>query len=140
MSEAMTARGPERVLFLCTANSARSQMAEGLLRHLSQGRMAAFSAGSHPGRLRAEAVQVMAELGVDIRGQWSKSIQDLADRDFDLVVTVCDQAAKTCPRFPGQVRHLHWSIPDPMTLDDFRSARDQLQVRIEDLLRQRAAD
>ena len=123
-----------RVLFLCTANSARSQMAEGWLRHLSRGQVAAFSAGTMATRVRPEAITAMAEAGVDIGGQRSKDLEEVADQPFDIVVTVCDAAARTCPRFPGPARRLHWSIPDPVTLDDFRRARDLLRERIEELL------
>src|SRR5688500_8149817 len=100
-----------RVLFLCTHNSARSQMAEGLLRHLSGGLLEAFSAGTEATRVRPLAVAAMREAGIDISGQESKTLERYWGEPFDAVVTVCDQANAACPLFPGTVRRLHWSFP-----------------------------
>jgi arsenate reductase len=130
-----------RVLFVCTGNSARSQMAEGWLRHLSGGRVEAASAGTEPKGLHPLAVRVMAERGVDVSGQRSKPLSEVADQAFDLVVTVCDRARQTCPVFPG-ARTLHWDLPDPASVDGpeealrlFREVRDELERRVRALLR-----
>jgi len=124
-----------RVLVLCTGNSARSQMAEGILRHDAGDRFAVFSAGSRPSQVRPEAVQVMAEIGVDISGQRSKHHDQFAGQAFDYVVTVCDQARESCPVFPGVRQQFHWSIADPAAVEGderqrlaaFRIARDELR-------------
>ena len=104
------------VLFLCPGNSCRSQMAEGWTRELLGPGVTAFSAGVSPGRLDPRAVAVMAEAGVDISGQRSKSVSDLLDQRLDLVVTVCDHAHETCPVFPGRVKLVHESFDDPPRL------------------------
>jgi len=119
-----------RVLILCTGNSARSQMAEGLLRHMAGDRMEVHSAGTRPGSVRPEAVAVMAELGIDIRGHWSKHVDDFAGQPFDYVITVCDHANESCPVFPAQTRRIHWSFEDPHSLDEFRRIRDQISQRL----------
>ena len=129
----------KRVLFLCTHNSARSQMAEGLLRHLSNGQVAAFSAGTQATQVRPEAIAVMAELGMDISQQTSKTMDRFLSEPFDEVITVCDQANEACPFFPNAGNRRHWSIVDPAgvtgteheRLAAFRSARDALRERIE---------
>ena len=119
-----------RVLILCTGNSARSQMAEGLLRHMAGDRMEVDSAGTRPGSVRPEAIAVMAELGIDIRGHWSKHIDDFAGQRFDYVITVCDHANESCPVFPAQTRRIHWSFEDPHDLAEFRCIRDQISRRL----------
>ena len=127
------------VLFLCTHNSARSQMAEGLLRWLAGVAIDVASAGTVATRVRPEAIAVMAELGVDIAGQTSKTLERYLGDRFAAVVTVCDDAGRTCPFFPGGERRIHWSIPDPSGVDGsdaerlaaFRAARDDLHARIE---------
>jgi arsenate reductase len=130
-----------RVLFLCTHNSARSQMAEGLLRHAAPA-AAVASAGTEATRVHPLAVAALARRGIDIRGQYSKTIAALAAREFDYVITVCDAAAQACPVFPGPAVRFHWSLPDPTAVggdDDARSAafeataRD-LEARIGDFL------
>ena len=129
----------KRVLFVCTHNSARSQMAEGLLRHLLGDRYEAASAGTEPGGVRPLAVAAMAELGIDISGQRSKSIDQFLSDRFDYVITVCDQARESCPVFPNAARQLHWSLPDPSQAEGdeqerlraFRAVRDELRRRIE---------
>ena len=131
-----------RVLFLCTHNSARSQMAEGLLRHLSGDRFEAMSAGTEETNVRPEAVSAMAEIGADISDQESKTLDRYVGEPFDYVVTVCDAANEACPFFPGARDRLHWSIDDPSQaaggsqerLAAFRSARDEIRVRIENEL------
>ena len=127
----------KRVLILCTANSARSPRAEGLLRARGGGRFEVHSAGAHPTRVRQEAIAVMAELGIDISGHWSKSTAEFADQSFDFVITVCDNAKDVCPVFPGGATYLHWSFADPAAqegdeaarLAAFRGIRDQMDAR-----------
>jgi arsenate reductase len=127
-----------RVLILCTGNSARSQIAEGLLRHFGNGRYEVFSAGTKPGGLNPLAIEVMREMGIDISKQRSKSVAEFAAETFDTVITVCDSAAEQCPVFPGAPQRVHWSLPDPAgvtgtdeeKLRAFRAVRDELQGRI----------
>ncbi len=114
-----------RVLFLCTHNSARSQMAEGWLRHRSGDRFQAFSAGTEATAVRPLAIRAMAEIGVDVSGQKSKTLDRYLDEPWDCVITVCDQANQVCPAFPGG-RSLHWSLPDPSAATG--SDEEQLQV------------
>ena len=131
-----------RVLFLCTHNSARSQMAEGLLRALGGERFEAYSAGTEQTHVRPLAIAAMAELGIDISGQESKTLDRYLGEPFDAVVTVCDQAAEACPVFPGARSRLHWSFPDPSTatgtmeeqLAAYRLVRDDISGRIKDEL------
>ena len=134
----MSDAGTQRVLFVCTHNSARSQMAEGLLRAWGRGRYRAESAGTVATALRPEAVEVMREIGIDITAQSSKTIDRFTREPIDWLVTVCDEAAEACPTLPG-VRHQdHWSIPDPSTaegdqavrLGAFRAARDDIAGRV----------
>lgn len=103
----------QRVLILCTGNSARSQMAEGLLRHLAGDRFEVFSAGSKPSHVNPYAIRAMATRGIDISEQRSKHLSEYLDQPFDYVITVCDNAAETCPVFPGRAQRIHWSFPDP---------------------------
>jgi ArsR family transcriptional regulator, arsenate/arsenite/antimonite-responsive transcriptional repressor / arsenate reductase (thioredoxin) len=133
---------PVRVLFLCTHNSARSQMAEGILRHLSAGRIDVMSAGSHPSGLHPLAVQVCASLGVDISGQRSKHLDELRDQSFDYILTVCDRVRESCPTFPGDPDRIHWSFLDPASVEGpdeeryqlFKQTGLQLMTRIRYLL------
>jgi ArsR family transcriptional regulator, arsenate/arsenite/antimonite-responsive transcriptional repressor / arsenate reductase (thioredoxin) len=104
---------PVRVLFLCTHNSTRSQMAEGLARHLSQGRIEAFSAGNEPRGLHPYAARAMAELGIDISQQRSKHLDEFLNQSFDYIITVCDRVRESCPIFPGDPKQIHWSFADP---------------------------
>ena len=122
-----------KILVLCTGNSARSQMAEGLLRHHGGKRLQAFSAGTQPKGLNPLAVQVMKEWGIDISGQRSKDVSVFTGQKFDWVITVCDRAKEACPVFPG-ARTIHWDIPDPGDLPAFRDARDLLNSRIQEFL------
>lgn len=132
----------QRILFICTHNSARSQMAEGLLRHLAGDRYEVFSAGTEATLVRPLAIQVMAELGIDISGQFSKTLQRYLDQPFDEVITVCDTAAETCPVFPGATHRRHWSFEDPSKatgsqeeqLTVYRRVRGQIRARIEEEL------
>jgi protein-tyrosine-phosphatase len=131
-----------RVLFLCTHNRARSQMAEGLLRHLTGGTVWVASAGTVATRVHPLAIAVMAERGIDISGQRSKQVDEFAGEDFDFVITVCDNARESCPLFPGEPEQIHWSIPDPSAVEGdeeekllaFRGAAEELLVRIRHLL------
>ncbi len=128
-----------RILFLCTHNSARSQMAEGLLRHLAGDRFDAYSAGTEATAVRPLAIRAMAELGIDISGQESKTLDRYLGQPFDAVITVCDQANEACPVFLGAKERLHWSFPDPATaagteeeqLAVYRAVRDAIRARIE---------
>ncbi len=130
----------QTVLILCTGNSARSQMAEGLLRHQAGDRFAVYSAGTHPAGVRAEAIAVMRELGIDISLHRSKSVSEFAGRPFDYVITVCDAANEACPVFLGPARRLHWSFPDPAAVPGseeerhaaFRAVRDRIRARFEE--------
>jgi arsenate reductase len=130
-----------RVLFLCVHNSARSQMAEGLLRTIAGYRFEAFSAGAEATEVRPLAVRAMAEVGIDISGQRSKTVQEYDGQAFDWVVTVCDDAKEACPYFPGE-RQLHWSFDDPSAaegseeerLEVFRRVRDEIATRIKNEL------
>ena len=128
----------QRVLILCTGNSARSQMAEGLLRTLSEGTIEVHSAGTKPSQVNPLAIRVMAEHGIDISHQRSKHLNEFLTQPFDVVITVCDQAAEACPVFPGRAERLHWSFPDPAAvtgseeerLAAFREVRDALEARL----------
>jgi arsenate reductase (thioredoxin) len=139
VAAAAEARDRARVLFLCTHNSARSQMAEGLLRALAGDRFEAMSAGTEATRLRPLAVRTMEEIGVDISDQESKSLDRYLKEPFDYVITVCDDANEACPFFPGAQSRLHWSFEDPSKAEGteeerlavFRSVRDQIRERIE---------
>jgi arsenate reductase (thioredoxin) len=144
----VTASDPYRILFLCTHNSSRSQMAEGLLRARGGRRHQVFSAGTHPRTVHPLAVKAMAELGIDISehaGHRAKGIEAFADEaPMDLVVTVCDEAAEECPYFPRARRQEHWGFPDPSKatgseeerLAVFRHVRDAIAVRVEGFVRQ----
>lgn len=128
------------ILVLCTGNSARSQMGEGLFRHLLGDRFEVHSAGTKPSSVRPEAISVMAEVGIDISAHRSKSVNEFLDRDFDYVVTVCDNAKENCPYFPGKTQRLHWSFEDPAAIEGneatrlaaFRQIREQIRARIEE--------
>jgi arsenate reductase len=127
---------PRHVLFLCVANSARSQMAEGIARSLAPASVKISSAGSRPSRLNPLAVKALAEIGLDISKQCSKSVDDIPPGDVDTVVTLC--AEEVCPVFLGQALRVHWSLPDPAgagksdeeQLQAFRDVRDELRRRL----------
>ena len=133
-----------RVLILCTGNSARSQMAEGLLRHDGGPEYEVFSAGTHPSHVRPEATQVMREVGIDISGHRSKSVEEFAGQNFDYVITVCDNAKESCPVFPATTMRIHWSIEDPAAvqgseeqrLAEFRRIRNQLRTHLRQLVQE----
>lgn len=131
----------KRVLILCTGNSARSQMGEGLLRHDAGDRFDVASAGVAPSHVRPEAMEAMRELGIDISGHRSKSIDEFAGQEFDYVITVCDNANEQCPIFPGKTKRIHWSFEDPAAIQGdemkrlatFRRVRDQIREKLKTL-------
>ena len=135
-----------KVMFVCTGNSARSQMAEGFARHLGRGRIEALSAGMEPSRLNPYAVAVMQEKGIDISSQQSKPFDETLARRMDLVVTVCGNADQRCPVLPPEVQRLHWPLEDPASMkgteavivSKFREIRDQIEARILQLIRDHA--
>jgi arsenate reductase len=127
-----------KVLFLCTGNSCRSQMAEGFLRHLGDDDFEAFSAGTNPVGVNRDAVAAMKEAGIDISRQQSKQVQEFSGQRIPYVVTVCDKAKDTCPVFPGDVCTMHWGLEDPAAaegteaqrLSVFRKVRDEIQQHV----------
>ena len=132
---------PVRVLFVCTHNSARSQMGEGLLNHLGAGRVVAFSAGSQPAHVNPFAIETMHKRGIDITHHQSQHVDDFVDQTFDYVITVCDSAREECPVFPHGKRQIHWSFPDPSAADGndgkrqaFEHTARQLTTRLQHLL------
>lgn len=132
--------GKAKVLFLCTHNSARSQMAEGMLRHMAGETFEAHSAGTEETEVRPFAIEAMAEIGVDISGQESKTLDGYIEDTFEYVVTVCDDASEACPFFPNAKNRLHWPLEDPSKaegseeekLSVYRSVRDEIRGRIEE--------
>lgn len=131
-----------RVLFLCTGNSCRSQMAEGFLHALAGDRFEAHSAGTNPSQVNPSAIEVMREKGIDIAAQRSKNVTEYLGQHFSYVVTVCDNAQRQCPVFPGNSVRLHWPLSDPAEatgreadrLRVFRTVRDQIEMRIRELI------
>ena len=136
----MIMRQRQRVLFLCTGNSARSQMAEGLLRHLAGEQFEVFSAGTRPVGLNPNAVKAMSEIGIDISGARSKSVDEFENQKFDYVFTVCDNARESCPIFRGGGKRLHHSFEDPAAappeqqLEAFRKVRDEINSRLREFV------
>lgn len=128
----------KRVLILCTGNSARSQMAEGLLRHIAGDRFEVESGGVEPSHVRPQAIEAMRERGIDISEHRSKSVDEFAGQDFDYVITVCDNANERCPVFPGKTERIHWSFDDPAAAEGdeaarlavFRRVRDEIESRL----------
>ncbi|HEX8926298.1 MAG TPA: arsenate reductase ArsC [Terriglobales bacterium] len=133
----------KRVLFLCTGNSCRSQMAEGWLRHLAGERFEAYSAGTQPTAVNPLALRVMGEKGIDISGQRSKDVAEYAKQRFDFVITVCDRAQSECPVFPGSAVRFHWPLQDPAEAQGsdeersavFRRTRDVIEERVRNFLK-----
>ncbi len=133
-----TVHSKQKVLFVCTGNSCRSQMAEGMLRHYGKGRFEVFSAGLEPSYVHPLAIRTMAESGIDITNQNSKTVNELLEEVFSYVITVCDSAKELCPVFPGKYNAIHWSIEDPASaegtetesMDDFRRAHQDILERI----------
>jgi arsenate reductase len=134
----------KRILVLCTGNSARSQMGEGLFRHEGGGSWDLESAGTKPSRVRPEAIAAMKEIGIDISGHRSKSVDEFAGQGFDYVVTVCDNARDICPVFPAGTERIHWSFEDPaaaqgdegVRLAEFRRIRNQIHERVKSFYNQ----
>lgn len=127
-----------RVLFLCTHNSARSQMAEALLRQLGEGRFETYSAGTEATRVHPLAVRAMADVGIDISNARSKHLDEYIGQDFDYVITVCDAANESCPIFPGDPKRIHWPFQDPSGADGgeedryrvFERVRNEITLRL----------
>jgi arsenate reductase len=131
-----------KIMFLCTGNSCRSQMAEGLARDLGKGVLEPHSAGLIPAGVHPRAIAVMKELGIDISGQISKVIDERLLNTMDIVVTLCDNAAEACPLTPAKIKRLHWPIKDPVgttgteaeIMREFRRARDEIKGKIQDFV------
>jgi arsenate reductase (thioredoxin) len=130
----------KKILILCTGNSARSQMAEGLLKHITQGKYDVYSAGTKPSIVREEAIKVLAEIGIDISKYRSKSVDEFANTDIDYVLTVCDNAKENCPYFPAKTKVIHFSFDDPPAIGEvnwevsvniFRRVRDEIKAYFE---------
>jgi arsenate reductase (thioredoxin) len=136
----------KRVLFICTRNSARSQMAEGLVNHDLAGHFKAFSAGTDPSAVHPLAIEAMQEIGIDISHHRSKSLDEFARERFDYVITLCDQANESCPVFFGGTKRLHMGFPDPAAVKGtgeekrgvFRRVRDQIRTELEEFLKEQA--
>ena len=128
----------KNIIFICTGNACRSQIAHGLLQNLAKDRFNVFSAGSHPSRVHLMSIKVMEEIGIDISHHKSDHIDEYLDKGIDIVITVCDNANKLCPIFPGNVERLHWSIDDPFRgwdynenqMESFRVTREEIKARI----------
>jgi arsenate reductase len=128
----------KKVLFLCTHNSARSQMAEGILRSLYGDKYEVFSAGSTPDKLNPNAIEVMKEIGIDISSHYAKNVMDFIDKEFDYVITVCGGSGESCPFFPGGKKQIHKDFEDPSSFsgtpeevrEKFRKTRDQIKAWI----------
>ncbi|MGB9455585.1 MAG: arsenate reductase ArsC [Bryobacteraceae bacterium] len=136
----------KEILVLCTGNSARSQMGEGLFRAEGGEGFEVFSAGTNPTSVRPEAIAVMKEIGIDISGYRSKSVDEFLGKSFDYVVTVCDNARDNCPVFPGATKRIHWNLEDPASVQGteeerlaaFRQVRDRLRERVKSFVHERA--
>ncbi len=132
----------KNIIFICTGNACRSQIAHGLLQNLAKDRFNVFSAGSHPSRVHLMSIKVMEEIGIDISHHKSDHIDEYLDKGIDIVITVCDNANKLCPIFPGNVERLHWGIDDPFRgwdynenqMESFRVTREEIKARILDFL------
>jgi arsenate reductase (thioredoxin) len=129
----------KKILILCTGNSARSQMAEGLLKHITQSKYEVHSAGTKPSIVRPEAIKVLAEIGIDIKNSRSKSVDEFVNDKIDFVLTVCDNANENCPYFPAKTKLIHHSFEDPAEvqgdeetrLNTFRKIRDEIKIYFE---------
>lgn len=133
----------QKVLFICTGNACRSQMAEGLLRNMAGDKFEVYSAGTHPSRVHPISIKVMEEIDIDISYHTSDHLADFLDKSIDIVITVCDYAKQLCPTFPGKVERIHWSIPDPFMgwssvgqdLKPYQICRDLIKNRIDKFLK-----
>lgn len=134
----------KKILFLCSANSCRSQMAEGIANYYGKGKLIAFSAGANPAGVNPYAIKVMKEIGIDISHQRSKKTDEFAGKQFDYIITLCESAKQECPFFPGQSIRIHWDIKDPATatgteeqiMTEFRNCRDVLLEKIKNLIKE----
>lgn len=134
----------KKVLILCTGNSARSQMAEGLLRHIAGDRFEVESAGTFASFVRPQAIAAMADIGIDISGHQSKCLDEFLNTEFDHIITVCDNANESCPIFPGNAKRIHWSFDDPAEAVGeefevaavFRRVRDEIKEKLERFAKQ----
>jgi len=132
----------KNIIFICTGNACRSQIAHGLLQNLAKDRFNVFSAGSHPSRVHLMSIKVMEEIGIDISHHKSDHIDEYLDKGIDILITVCDNANKLCPVFPGNVEKLHWSIDDPFRgweynenqMESFRETRKEITEKIIDFI------
>jgi len=132
----------KNIIFICTGNACRSQIAHGLLQNLANDRFNVFSAGSHPSQVHLMSIKVMEEIGIDISHHTSNDMDDYLNIGIDIVITVCDDANKLCPVFPGNVQRLHWSIEDPFKgwdynenqMESFRVTREEIKSRILDFI------
>ena len=137
----------EKIIFICTGNACRSQIAEGVMRKLAADKFDVFSAGSHPSLVHPMSIKVMKEIGIDITPHTSDPILNFLSKNINIVVTVCDNADRECPVFPGKVERIHWSIKDPFKgwnshpddLVNFRKTREDLTARIKNLIKSRFA-
>ena len=137
----------EKIIFICTGNACRSQIAEGVMRKLAADKFDVFSAGSHSSLVHPMSIRVMKEIGIDITSHTSDPISKFLSKNINIVVTVCDNADKVCPVFPGKVERIHWSIKDPFKgwgsnpddLVNFRKTREDLTARIKNLIKSRFA-
>lgn len=135
----------EKIIFICTGNACRSQIAEGVMRKLAGDKFDVFSAGSHPSLVHPMSIKVMKEIGIDITPHTSDPILNFLSKNINIVVTVCDNADRECPVFPGKVERIHWSIKDPFKgwnshpddLVNFRKTREDLTARIKNLIKSR---
>ena len=133
-----------KLMFLCTGNSCRSQMAEGFVRELGKGIIEAYSAGLSPAGLNGRAVKVMSEIGIDISQQKSKAIDGELLKTMDVIITLCDNAAESCPWTPPEIKRIHWSMKDPAkatgtekeVMNEFRRVRDEIEKRVKDFIRE----
>ncbi len=129
----------KKILILCTGNSARSQMAEGLLKHITQNKYEIYSAGTKPSIVRPEAIEVLREIGIDISSNRSKSVDEFVEAEIDYVLTVCDNAKENCPYFPARTKLIHRSFNDPAAVESdketrlaaFRQVRDKIKIYLE---------
>jgi arsenate reductase len=133
-----------KLMFLCTGNSCRSQMAEGFVRELGKGIIEAYSAGLSPAGLNGRAVKVMSEIGIDISQQKSKPIDGELLRTMDIIITLCDNAAESCPWTPPEIKRIHWSLEDPAkatgteeeVMNEFRRIRDDIESKVKDFIKE----
>lgn len=136
------------ILILCTGNSARSQMAEGLLKHITKGGYEVHSAGTKPSIVRPEAIKVLSEIGIDISGNCSKSVDEFVRQDINYVLTVCDNARENCPYFPAKTKLIHHSFADPaeingseeVRLSAFRKVRDEIKTYLSEFIKNISSD